>query len=166
MLMLWVKGLHIAAIAVWIAGLVCLPGLYLRRARVGHDAAFHSLHATVRYLYVGIVSPAAFIAVGSGTALIFLQQAFAPWFQLKLAFVGVLVVLHILTGAVVIGLFRRGGEYSLSRGLVAMTAVITTAAAILVVVLAKPDLQGLLPQALSEPGALKRLVGDFNPFRR
>lgn len=164
--MLWVKGLHIAAIAIWVAGLVCLPGLYLRRERVGHDEAFHSLHATVRYLYVGIISPAAFIAVGSGTALIFLQQAFDAWFQLKLAFVGVLVVLHILTGAVVVGLFRDGGEYSPFRGLVAIAAVTATAAAILVVVLAKPDLEGLLPQALSEPGALKRLVGELNPFRR
>mgnify|MGYP001158766307 CR=1 FL=1 len=39
-------------------------------------------------------------------------------------------------------------------------------AAILVVVLAKPDLADLLPAILSEPGGLRRLAGAFNPFRR
>lgn len=164
--MLWVKALHIAAIAVWVAGLFCLPGLYLRRAHMRDETAFNSLHVTVRFLYVAIVSPAAFLAVGSGTALVFLRQTFDAWFQLKLAFVAVLVALHVLAGTVIIGLFRRGSAYPLWRGMIAMAAVSVTATAILVVVLAKPDLADLLPAILSEPGGLRRLAGAFNPFRR
>lgn len=165
-LMLWVKGLHLAAIAFWVAGLVCLPGLYLRRTRVRDRDSFHRLHALVRFLYVGIVSPAAFLAVASGTALVFLRQTFDVWFFLKLAFVAVLVVLHVLAGTVIVSLFRRGRTYPLWRRIVAVTAVLLASGAILLLVLAKPDLAGLLPAILYEPGGLRRLAGALNLLPR
>ena len=65
--MVWLKFLHITAIAIWSAGLICLPGLYMRRALVPNKAALHELQALVRYLYVVILSPAAFIAIGMET---------------------------------------------------------------------------------------------------
>ena len=83
--MIWLKLLHLAAIAVWSAGLICLPALYVQRAHVADKDSKHRLQAMVRFLYVAILSPAAFVAVGSGTALIFVRQSFEPWFTLKLA---------------------------------------------------------------------------------
>ena len=47
-----------------------------------------------RFVYVEMTSPAAFIAIGSGTALIFLQATFQEWFSLKMVLVGTLVMLH------------------------------------------------------------------------
>lgn len=164
--MLWVKGLHLAAIAFWVAGLVCLPGLYVRRTRVRDRDAFHRLHALVRFLYVGIVSPAAFLAVASGTALVFLRQTFDVWFFLKLACVSVLVMLHVLAGTVIVGLFRRGHSYPPWRGRLAVTAVLLASGAILLLVLAKPDLAGLLPAILSESGGLRRLAGELTLLPR
>lgn len=164
--MLWVKTLHIATIAVWAAGLICLPGLYLQRAHVPDEASLHRLQAVVRFLYVAVISPAAFVAVGSGTALIFLRQTFEPWFSLKLAFVGAMVVLHILTGLVIIRLFEEGNVYPVWRfaAVTALTVLVVTA--ILALVLAKPDLPDALPEAMSEPGALGRIADGLNPFRR
>src|SRR5690606_32129029 len=106
--MIWLKTLHLAAIAIWSAGLLGLPGLFVGRTHVPDEQSKHRLQAAVRFLYVGIVSPAAFVAVGSGTALIFLRQSFEPWFTLKLALVGALVTIHILTGLVIIRLFEAG----------------------------------------------------------
>lgn len=164
--MIWLKFLHVAAIAVWSAGLICLPGLYVRRARVPDDEALHRLQALVRFLYVGIISPAAFVAVGSGTALIFLLGTFEPWFSLKLLFVGVMVVIHILTGLVIIRLFEEGRLYPVWRFVVATAGSLVAVCAVLLVVLAKPALPDLLPPVLGEPGGLRDLAVDLNLFPR
>jgi len=164
--MIWVKALHIASIALWTAGLVGLPGLYARRARTPDGPSLHRLQATVRFLYVAVVSPAAFVGVASGTALIFLRQTFEPWFSVKLGFVGALVTLHILTGLIVLRLFEAGNVYPAWRFAAVTLAALLLALAILAVVLAKPELPSLLPAAMSEPGALRRLADEFNPFRR
>lgn len=164
--MLWVKTLHIAAIVVWAAGLICLPGLYVRRARVPAGESLHRLEAMARFLYIVAVSPAAFVAVGSGTALIFMRQTFEPWFTMKLAFVGVLVTVHILTGLVMMRLFQEGNVYPVWRFVAVTLATLLVVAAILAIVLAKPDLPNALPEAMSEPGALRRIAEDLNPFRR
>jgi uncharacterized membrane protein len=164
--MIWLKLLHLAAIAIWSAGLISLPGLYLQRAHVPDRAAKHRLQAMVRFLYVAIVSPAAFVAVASGTALIFVRQSFEPWFTLKLVFVGALATIHILTGLVILRLFEAGNVYPVWRFVTVTAATLLVVAAILVVVLAKPHLPDLLPAQLSEPGALRRLAGGLNPFPR
>ena len=164
--MIWLKLLHLAAIAVWSAGLICLPALYVQRAHVADKDSKHRLQAMVRFLYVAILSPAAFVAVGSGTALIFVRQSFEPWFTLKLVFVGALVTIHILTGLVIVRLFETGNVYPVWRFVAVTAATLLVVGAILFVVLAKPDLPDLMPAEMAEPGALKRLIGDLNPFRR
>ena len=162
--MIWLKFLHVAAIAVWSAGLICLPGLYVRRAHVPDDDALHRLQTMVRFLYVRIVSPAAFVAVGSGTALIFLRETFEPWFSLKLVFVGVMVVIHILTGLVIIRLFEEGSLYPVWRFVMATAGALVAVCLVLFIVLAKPALPDLIPPVLRDPGGLSGLVVDLNPF--
>ena len=164
--MIWLKTLHLAAIAIWSAGLVCLPGLYVQRARVGSRESRHRLQAMVRFLYVAVASPAAFVAIASGTALIFVRQTFEPWFSLKLALVGVMVTVHILTGLVVVRLFEAGGVYPVWRFVAVTALTLLVVMAILAVVLAKPDVPEMLPAAMSEPGALGRIADGLNPFRR
>lgn len=164
--MVWVKLVHIATIAVWSAGLICLPGLYVQRAHLPSRASLHRLQAMVRFLYVAVVSPAAFVAVGSGVVLIFMRQPFEPWFSLKLVLVGVMVIVHLLTGLVIIRLFEAGNVYPIWRFIAVTAVTVLTVAAILVIVLAKPILPDMLPQAMSEPGALKRIADGLNPFRR
>lgn len=164
--MIWLKFLHFAAIAIWSAGLICLPGLYVQRAHVPDEPSKHRLQALVRFFYVVIISPAAFVAVGSGTALIFVREPFEAWFSLKLAFVGALVMIHIFTGLVIIRLFDDGRTYPVWRFAAATTLTVAVVGIILVVVLAKPDLPNLIPEVLNQPGGLKRLAASLNPFPR
>lgn len=164
--MLWVKGLHLATIAIWAAGLICLPGLYVQRAHVRNAQSLHRLQAMVRFLYVAVISPAAFVAVGSGIALIFLRETFEAWFSLKLAFVGAMVTIHILTGLVIIRLFEEGNVYPVWRFAAVTAVTVLVVTVILVVVLAKPQLPHLLPDAMFEPGALRRIADDFSLFRK
>ncbi|MCG5242329.1 CopD family protein [Azospirillum doebereinerae] len=159
------KFVHIAAIALWTAGLVGLPSLYVQRAAITDDQSLYRLQKTVRFAYTTVLSPAAFTAVASGIALIFLREVFVPWFSLKLGFVALLGVAHVLTGLVIIRLFREGEGYPAWRCAAATILTALTVLAILLLVLAKPAALPLeLPAALSEPGGLRRLLDPLNPW--
>lgn len=156
-----VKAIHIGAIVFWAAGLIALPFMY--RQRVGlKGPVLHRLHAFTRRLYVGIVSPAAFLAIGSGTVLIFLQGTYQAWFSAKLVLVAVLAGIHIFSGLVVIKLFEPDGRYPVWRFAMVVPATLLVVASILVLVLGKPTLtmSGELA-AFFEPGALSRMAGGL-----
>src|SRR5690606_17007762 len=120
----------------------------------------------VRFLYVGILSPAAFIAIGSGTALIFLRQPYHPWFSIKLALVGLLVIAHIVNGLVIVRLFEAGNLFPHWRLLSLAALCLAVVLAILSVVRAMPEFSDVLPAAFGEPGGRRRVFDAFNPFPR
>lgn len=93
------KLLHIAAIVVWAAGLLYLPGLFARHpAAADSEAEFKRLRHQTRLVYVGLMSPAAVIAVASGTVLVFLAVSLGGWMVLKLIAVAAMVLLHTYMG--------------------------------------------------------------------
>lgn len=158
------KFVHIAAIAIWTAGLISLPSLYVQRAHVKDEDALYSMQRMTRFAFVAIISPAAFIAVASGIGLSFLREVFSPWFSWKLAFVALLAIFHVFSGLVVIKLFREGEVYPVWRFIVATASCCAVVIAILVLVLAKQAPDFSLPTVMSEPGGLKRLLDPFNPW--
>ena len=164
--MVWLKFAHIAAISIWSAGLICLPGLYAQRAHVPEGPTLHRLQALVRFIYVSIMSPAAFLGIATGTALIFLRQTWEPWFGAKLAFVGVMAVIHILTGLVIIRLFNEGEIYPAWRFVAVTVVTVGVVSVVLFLVLGKPEFPQFLPDAMHEPGALQRLLAPIYPFQR
>lgn len=160
--MVWIKFLHIATIAIWTAGLIALPGLYVQRVHINNDESLYRLQALVRYAYVTLISPAAFVAVGSGTALVLMAETFAPWFHLKLFLVAILVGLHVLSGLVIIRLFSDGEVYPVWRFVLVTIATILIATLIIATVLLKPDIgTDFMPAALLEPGGLRVIATDL-----
>jgi protoporphyrinogen IX oxidase len=159
------KFLHISAIAVWTAGLISLPGLYVQRAHIKNNENLYRLQRSVRFAYVGLISPAAFVAVSSGIGLSFLSDVFAPWFSWKLAFVSMLAIFHVFSGLVIIRLFRVGEVYPPWRFILATASCGAIVVAILVLVLGKQAPRIDLPEVFREPGGLKRLVEPINPWR-
>lgn len=156
-----VKFVHVGAIALWSAGLVALPFIYRQRGGL-KGAPLHRLHEFARFLYVGIVSPAAFVAVGSGTALVFIEGTYEAWFSAKLALVAVMTGIHIFSGLMVIRLFEPEGKYPLWRFALVMPFTLLVVCSILVMVLSKPELG--LPDdfaAFFAPGALSQIVGGI-----
>lgn len=161
-MILWLKFVHVAAIAIWSGGLICLPWLYVQRASAPEGPELYRLQALVRFSYVAMISPAAFVAVGSGIGLIFAAGTFQPWFSLKLALVGILVVVHILTGLVIIRLFEAGEVYPRWRYAAVTVATVGVVTSILFVVSAKPIFDfGFLGNFLTTPGALGELGRDL-----
>jgi protoporphyrinogen IX oxidase len=159
------KLVHVAAIAVWVGGLVSVPFLLVQRHRLSGEAV-HRLHRLVRSLHIQFVSPAAFVAIGTGIALIFLREVFFVWFTAKLYLVGLLVICHVLIGLLIVSTFEPEGR---TGALVYTGLTGTTAAAalgVLYFVLAKPALDlGALTGAAFEPGGLEEtIVGPLLAF--
>jgi uncharacterized membrane protein len=153
------KFVHIATIAVWAAGLIVLPYLFWQRRLFAVGPELDRLHRVTRFVYVGITSPAAFVAIGTGTALIFLQSTFREWFTLKMALVSAMAMLHVVAGLVAVRLFAPGGRFG-SRSFVVLTALyLVLIVAILWVVLAKPVIDSTrFGPGLFEPGTLEHWV--------
>lgn len=160
------KFVHIIAIAAWSGGLLCLPFLYLQRRRLGGDA-LHRLHNFTRFFYVSLVSPAAFIAIASGIVLIFLQSTFEPWFSAKLALVAAMVIVHVMSGLVILRLFEPDQAYPAWRFVAVTVLTASIIAAILVVVLGKPEwFAATWLTTFFAPGALGMMLGDLIAWSR
>jgi uncharacterized membrane protein len=159
------KVLHIASLAVWCAGLLVLPTLFALRP-AGHEGPrLWRLQRFARSVFIRFASPAAFLAIGSGTALVFAREVYDVWFAVKLLAVGLLTILHVRAGFEVVGVFRRGEVYAAWRAAIAQGATAIVIVAILYLVLAKPvvDLGGL-PAWMSEPGGLQSFTERFVPI--
>lgn len=157
----WLKFLHVIGIAVWSAGLVALPVLYVQRRGLEGDSLYR-LHAFSRAFYVAIVSPSAFLAVGSGTALIMMQGTYENWFSAKLVGVAAMTGIHIFSGLMILRLFEPEGRYPVWRAVAVVTLTLAVISAILTLVLGKPRL--LWPRVLDDffaPGALSQLAGQI-----
>ena len=159
------KFVHIATVAVWMAGLVGLPGLYVQRARLSDAADLLRLQRMVRYAYLKMMSPAAFVAIASGTGLIFASAAFEPWLSAKLVLVALLALIHVLTGLVIIRLFDEGEVYPGWRSVAVTVVTLVVVLGVFFLALAKPEFGASYP-VLSEPGGLSRLFDEINPWRK
>ena len=113
----WLKGIHIATMLVWCAGLFYLPSLFAAHARAADEQGFHRLRAMTQFSYIAVASPAAILAVISGSALIYLTGQHGGWLALKLTVVGLMVAFHVYCGRVLADLRvrpveRRAGSMS------------------------------------------------------
>lgn len=154
--MLWLKFVHIGGIAIWIAGLLYLAALLASHDQVRDTQDFARVRMASRFAYMGLVSPAAFVAVGAGTALLFVGDALHPWMFAKLAAVTVLVIVHVQYAYVLTHLAEEGAQQPTLRIRVMVGAIIAAALAVLYLVLAKPALSDdVLPRWMSTPGIMK-----------
>jgi uncharacterized membrane protein len=153
----FLKFVHLAAIALWSGGLIVLPFLFWQRRTLPAGPDLDRLHRITRLVYVELTSPAAFIAIASGTALIFLQATFVEWFSLKMVLVGIMAMLHVVAGLVLLHLFLPDGHFGRLSWLALTTAYVVVIVAIIWIVLAKPHVDSnLFAPHLFEPGGLAR----------
>ena len=158
----FLKFVHLAAIAIWSGGLLALPFLFWQRRGLAAGPDLDRLHRITRLVYVELTSPAAFIAIASGTALIFLQATFAEWFTTKMVLVGLMAMLHVVAGLVIHQLFSPSGRFGRFSFVALATTYAVLITAIVWVVLAKPHIDSNQFAAhLFEPGGLSRAVRYF-----
>lgn len=135
----WLKLLHFAALLCWCGSLLYLPALIAAGTQGSHPRLHPETDYPVRVVFTHFATPAALLAIGSGTLLFLLAGQWAGWLVLKLAAVAGMAVCHALCGVLVLRLERQP-----ERALALECTVLGTLAATLVgvtlwLVLAKPS---------------------------
>lgn len=135
--MILLKLLHFAALICWCGSLLYLPALIVTADRHPADLASSRLNRTVFTL---LATPAALIAIASGSALFLQGGVFGVWLVAKLSLVVLLVCLHALCGALVLKVERDPGAAAALTGRCRLLGVLLCilVTAILWLVLAKP----------------------------
>lgn len=132
------KLLHFAALLCWCGTLLYLPALIAAGTRRS-EPLFYRDHAHLTRLVFTLVStPAALLAIGSGTALFLRDDILAGWLIVKLSTVSGMVLCHALCGVLVLRI-EREPERSIDAQCTVIGVVIAAfIAATLWLVLAKP----------------------------
>lgn len=136
----WLKLLHIGAVIVWCGALLYLPALLAAAARPhdpGKAAAFVGA-PLLRAFYTSVATPAALVAITSGTWLFATRGPLAPWLIMKLALVSLLVLGHGACGLLVLR-SERGQHRGLAlAGRLVGASTLLWLAGIAALVLGKP----------------------------
>ena len=151
------KFIHLATIALWSGGLLALPFLMWQRRLLPEGPDLDRLHRITRLVYVELSSPAAFLAIASGTGLIFAQATFSEWFTIKMALVGLMAALHVVSGLVIHKLFLPGGTFGRLSLVSLSSGYLILILGIIWVVLAKPEIDSnQFATELFKPGGLEK----------
>src|SRR5262249_10090170 len=105
---------------------------------------------------------AAFLAIGSGTILIFLQTTFLEWFSLKMLLVAILVMLHVTAGLILAHLFQPSGHFGRFSYVGLTSAYLLLITGVIWVVLAKPHIDSnQFATNLFTPGGLRQFLCEI-----
>ncbi|MGM0570530.1 CopD family protein [Marinobacter sp.] len=137
---------HISALVVWIGCLVYLPALIASHMGSSHslEERPHPYDSLSRLLFTRLATPSALVAIIAGTAVFVIDITFHPWLIAKLTVVCLLVVLHTLTGVLVVRAENKPeAPVALWSG-VLMAGSVAAVLIILWLVLAKPPVEDWL----------------------
>ena len=157
--MIWVEGLiphvkalHLSLVAVWVAGLFALPRMLARHDRAIVQAEFAQIRRATHFGYIWIITPVAILAIGTGSALIFMREIFTVWIFAKLVLVTGLVAMHAWVGHTIIAVAETEGQHEPPEPLVPTLVLTGLVVAVLFLVLSKPELEEIaMPSWLTEP---------------
>lgn len=135
----WLKVLHISALIIWCAVLLYLPAAVAVAKARADNAVFSMPHHRARWLFTLVATPAALLAIISGTALFMVDTTLGVWLIAKLTAVAGMVLCHALYGLLIIR-----SENGLDKGVSATCAVLGVASMLLILaalwlVLQKPS---------------------------
>lgn len=147
------KALHLAMLILWCGGLFALPVMLAWHDPAITQSDYTRMRRATHFTYTLCVTPAAVIAIASGTLLIFLREVFVTWMFAKLVAVACLVLLHVWLGYAVVAVAeRRGVTQAAHRPGWPLALLVVVILVILTLVLAKPELNEVpMPDWLTAP---------------
>jgi len=103
----WLKLLHVSAVIAWAGTLLYMPIFIAAISKQRRAADDDSLPPRLlRGVFVNLATPAALVAIGSGTAIFMWSGLLAHWLMVKLALVGLLVLGHAFCGMLLLRVER------------------------------------------------------------
>ncbi|MDW7748557.1 CopD family protein [Halomonas sp.] len=138
----WIKFLHIMALTSWCGALLYLPLLLALSARGPAAATPFAAGAPPmpRFVYNSLATPAALLAIATGTLLFLMHGLAGGWLVLKLLAVVSMVMAHGASGWLILRL-EQGALHGVAAGAMAALALAAVSMlAVIVLVLTKPAL--------------------------
>lgn len=137
----WLLLLHIAAMLCWCGALIYLPALIFATATQKIHFQEEKQSSLPRMVFNLILTPAALLAIISGTLVFVKMGTVAVWLMLKLTLVIALVICHAFNGWLVLQMEEKSrgslGVLCLFCGILSMILM----SVIIWLVLAKPHLE-------------------------
>jgi putative membrane protein len=98
--MIWFLGLHIMALLIWCATLLYLPALIagIHTRQIAISEPDNKYGSVARFLFTFISTPAALLAIISGTLVFLIDHTVEVWLIAKLTLVVALTVSHTFAG--------------------------------------------------------------------
>ena len=121
----WLLVLHIFGFTLWISGLLTASFVLLRHVGEKLPEARTSLAAVEKFALRGLADPGAALAILGGILLILSNRQYylhALWLHIKLVFVLLLIVLHVIVGTR--SKAYAAGRVSLDAGYVRVLAIV------------------------------------------
>lgn len=132
------KLLHFAALLCWCGALLYLPALIAAGTKPRNELFYRDHAHLTRMVFTLIATPAALLAIGSGTALFLRDGTLAGWLIIKLSAVTGMTLCHALCGVLVLRIERQP-ERSVTWQCLAIGVLVCALIALtLWLVLAKP----------------------------
>lgn len=146
------KAVHLSFIALWVAGLFALPRMLALTNGSLDRVKYGIIRRATHYGYIWAITPMAVVAIASGVVLIFLRDVFTVWIFAKLVLVAGLVAVHAWIGHTIVQIAEREGKQDPPGAVVPSLIICTLVLGILLLVLAKPELEELaMPAWLTVP---------------
>lgn len=104
----WLKVLHLGAVIIWCGALLYLPAAIAAAIGPGPAAVIETTQRRIlRWIFNLVATPAALVAIASGTAIFVFQGPMTLWLLFKLAVVGLLVLAHGVAGMLILRAEQR-----------------------------------------------------------
>lgn len=136
----WIKFVHLSALLAWCASLFALPALLALYPQTTGRIAQRRLVAASRFVYIAVASPAAVLAVVSGTLLIHVTGSYAVWLLAKLTLVVAMVFFHVGCGKLILLLRETPRRWSSNLHVALLIVPALLILGVLWLVLAQPRL--------------------------
>jgi len=134
----WLKILHVGAVIAWAGTLLYMPILIAAIANQRRTAGDEGLPPPLlRAVFINLATPAALVAIASGTAIFMGSGLLAHWLIVKLALVGMLVLGHAFCGMLLLRV-ERGDALAVGFSHLVMVLSLLWLAGIAWLVLRKP----------------------------
>lgn len=137
----WLLLLHISALICWCGSLLYLPALI--SANLQSNSGFTTpppdqLRSMPRAVFTLIATPAALLAIGSGSAVFLVYGILEVWLLIKLVLVALLVFVHMLLGWLIVRAERGAVQYLRPGSRILAVTSMLLMVGIIALVLAKP----------------------------
>lgn len=145
--MIWVLGLHILTLLIWLASVLYVPLLIAAESkdqRPFNEPPFQ-FGSVARMVFIYVSVPAAIIAITAGTVVFMLNNSAEFWLVVKLTLVTVLTILHASLGLLIARLERQQMQYLALWSRCLLVALMACAMGIIWIVLAKPAVPEFIP---------------------